>query len=346
MDLDAEARRRGRSLRILVTRLRYLGDVILTTPAVAALKERYPGAEIHYLAEHPFADILEGNPFLSGIIGVERGGRHVLEAVVKLRRAGFVAAIDLFYNPRSALLLYLSGIPVRAGGSRRMRRRLYTDHFSIPAGTRSAAMHHLEAMGIFDVKPRETLPRVYLSAEERAAGRILLQRTLGISEGERAVAVHPGGTWPSKRWAPESFGKLARLVRGMLDARTLVIAGPGEERIAETVRAAAGDSASVLPRSGVRSVASVLASCGAVVANDGGMLHLAVALERPTVGIFGPTEPDIWFPYEGKGPFSVVTQRASCAPCHRHRCETLECLTPIEPEEVLERLKGVLAWKV
>jgi lipopolysaccharide heptosyltransferase II len=344
VDLDAEARRRGTGLKILVTRLRYLGDVILTTPAIAALKERYPGAEIHYLAERPYAEILEGNPCLSGIIGASRGNAHALDTVIKLRKSRFVAAIDLFYNPRSALTLFLSGIPVRAGGSRRLRRRLYTMLFSVPAGTRSAVMHHAEALRIFDVEPRETLPRVYLSVQERAAGRVLLERTLGITEKERAIAVHPGGTWPAKRWLPEAFGRLALLVRERLGAKTVLIAGPGEERIAETTRAAAGEAAEVLPLSGVRSVASVIASCGAAVANDGGILHLAVALGRPTVGVFGPTEPDIWFPYEGKGPFSLVTHRAACAPCHRHRCESLECLASITPEEVFERLEGMLAW--
>ena len=344
MDLDAEARRRGKSLKILVTRLRYLGDVILTTPALAALKKRYPGAEIHYLAERPYADILEGNPSLSGIIGVSRGSRHALGTLAKLRRGGFIAALDLLYNPRSALTLYLSGIPVRAGGSRRLRRRLYTVLSSVPAGTRSAVMHHMEALRVFDVDPEETLPRVYLSARECASGRMLLERTLGIAENERAVAMHPGGTWPAKRWAPEAFGRLARLARERLGAKTLVIAGPGEGHIAEAVCAAAGDAAAALPLSSIRSVASVIAACGAVVANDGGLLHAAVALARPTVGIFGPTEPDIWFPYEGKGPFSLVTHRASCAPCHRHQCDSLKCLASITPDEVFERLEGVLAW--
>ena len=344
MDLDAEARRRGKNLKILVTRLRYLGDVILTTPACAALKQRYPGAEIHYLAERPYADILEGNPSLSGIIGVSRGSCRALETLVTLRRGGFTAAIDLLYNPRSALTLYLSGIPIRAGGSRRVRRRLYTALFSVPAGTRSAVMHHMEALRIFDVEPRETLPRVYLSGEEIASGRSLLERTLGITEGERAIAMHPGGTWPAKRWAPESFGKLARLVRERLGAKTLVIAGAAERGISETVCAVAGDAAAALPISGIRTVASAIAASGAFVANDGGLLHAAVALARPTVGIFGPTEPDIWFPYEGKGPFSLVTRRASCAPCHRHQCESLECLDSITPDEVFRRLEGVLAW--
>jgi lipopolysaccharide heptosyltransferase II len=344
VDLDEVARRRGEKNRILVTRLRYLGDVILTTPALAALKGRYPGSEIHYLAERPYATILEGNPDLAGIIDVARDIRGSLATLGRLRRGGFVAAIDLFYNPRSALLMYLSGIPVRAGGSRRFRRRLYTHRFTVSPGTRSATMHHLEAMRIFDAEPNDSLPRIFLSIGELDAGRNLLERTLGGERGP-TIAMHPGGTWPSKRWGVESFGKLARLARGRVGMGTVVITGPGEDGIANAVRAASGGAARVLPLQSIRSVASVLASSSAVVANDGGILHMAVALARPTVGVFGPTEPDIWFPYEGKGPFAVVTRHEECAPCHMHQCDHMGCLSRIGPEEVLARLEGVLAWK-
>jgi ADP-heptose:LPS heptosyltransferase len=263
-----------------------------------------------------------------------------------IRSRGFLAALDLFYNPRSAMLLYLSGIPVRAGGTRRLRRRLYTHRFAIPAGTRSAVMHHIEAARIFDVEPKGSLPRIYLSTEERSAGRALLERTRAGGGGERKVlAMHPGGTWPAKRWASDSFAKLAVLAREAFGAETILIAGPGEEGIAARAQAASGGAARVLPLQPLRSVAAVLASCDAVVANDGGILHMAVALGRPTVGVFGPTEPDIWFPYEGRGPFALVTRGIECAPCHRHECEEMKCLDGIGPGEVLGRLEEVLAWK-
>jgi len=346
VDLDAEARGRGGRRRVLVTRLRYLGDVILSTPAVEAMKARYPDWEIYYMAERPYAAILEGNPHLAGVIGAGRGVRDAIGTIRKLRSMGFVAALDLFYNPRSAILLYLSGIPVRAGGTRRFRRRLYTHRFAIPAGTRSAVMHHLEAARIFDIEPKDAVPRIYLSPEERSTGRALLDRTWGTGRGARRVlAMHPGGTWPSKRWGSDSFAKLAVLAREALGAETVLIAGPGEEGIAARVQAASGGAARLLPLQPLRSVASVLASCDAVVSNDGGILHMAVALGRPTVGVFGPTEPDIWFPYEGKGPFSLVTHGIECAPCHRHECEEMKCLDGIAPDEVLGRLEEVLAWK-
>jgi lipopolysaccharide heptosyltransferase II len=345
VDLDDEARRRGMKLRILVTRLRYLGDVILTTPAVAALKARYPGAEIHYATERPYADILEGNPDLAGIVRLSRDARRALGEIAEIRSLRCTACIDLFHNPRSAILLSLSGIPVRAGGARGFRRRLYTHLFEVPAETRSATMHHVAAMGIFDAGRSDALPRVYLSRDEIVAGREVLDRILEVpANGRRIVAMHPGGTWQSKRWSPGSFAKLARIVREELGANVVVVTGPGEEGIAESVRAEAGDALRVLPFQPLRTIASVLASCDAVVANDGGLMHLAVAIGRPTVAVFGPTEPDIWFPYEGKGPFALVSRRMDCAPCHLHRCESLECLDGIGPEEVLGRVRDVLAW--
>jgi lipopolysaccharide heptosyltransferase II len=344
VDLDAMPRSPGTEARILVTRLRYLGDVILTTPAVAALKARYPGWEIHYLAERPYASILEGNPDLARVIGVPRGGPAVLGALRDLRRARFSAAIDLFYNPRSALMLYLSGIPVRAGGARRFRRRLYTHLFRVGPATRSAIGHHVEAMGVFDVEPRDSLPRIYLSARELESGRELMDRAGGAAAG-RTIAMHPGGTWPSKRWSAESFAALARLARERLGASTVLVTGPGEEGIVERVRALSEGSARPLPVQSLRAVASIIAASGAVVANDGGILHMAVALGRPTVGVFGPTEPDIWFPYEGRGPYALVSRHEECAPCHLHACARLDCLRLIPPGEVLARLEEVLSWR-
>lgn len=346
VNLDDEARRRGTPLRILVTRLRYLGDVILTTPAVAALKNRYPEAEIHFAAERPYADILEKNPDLDCIIRLSRDARRAIGEIAKIRSLRYTACIDLFYNPRSALLLFLSGIPIRAGGSKRLRGRLYTHRFAITPETRSAVAHHVAAMGIFDVGGRDALPRVYLTGDEIDSGRELLDRTVGRREdGRPIVAIHPGGTWPSKRWPCGSFARLALLAREGMGAHVVAVAGPGEEGIAERVRTEAGGAVRVFPLQPLRKIAAVLASCDAVVANDGGIMHLAVAVGRPTVAVFGPTEPDIWFPYEGKGPFAVVSRRMDCAPCHKHQCASVDCLESIEPEEVLGRLQDMIAGK-
>lgn len=340
MDLDVMARRRGEHPRILVTRLRYLGDVILTTPAVAALKSRYPEARIDYLTEDPYGPVLRGNPHIDEVITT---GGTFFRTVAKLRKRRYTAAIDLFYNPRSAWLLYLTRIPVRLGGSRRWRKRLYTHNFTVPAHIRSAVSHHIHPLRLLGVVERGLLPRVYLDDGELEKGGMLLEKISDRSKG--VVAIHCGGTWEAKRWSPGNFAVLADMISDRMGKSPLLITGPGEEGIAGEVQERSKGDLPALPVMPIRTLASVLQHCDAVVANDGGVMHLSVALGRPTVGVFGPTESDIWFPYEGEGPFAVATLKEECAPCHRHECEDPKCLEGMDPDFVFEKLEDVLSWK-
>ncbi len=329
-------------MKILVTRLRYLGDVILTTPVLAALKSRYPEARIDYLTEEPYGPVLEENPHIDEIVttaGTFPG------TVARIRKRRYTAALDLFYNPRSAWLLFLSRIPVRVGGARRWRRRLYTHTFTVPARVRSAVSHHLFPLRMLGTAEKESLPRVYIGEEERERGRRLLLEKAGRSD--RFVALHSGGTWQAKRWSPARFARLADRIIDESDRTPLLVTGPGEEGIVNEVVALSKsrERPRALPVMPIRSLAACLLHADAVVANDGGVMHLAVALGRPTVGVFGPTEPDIWFPYEGNGPFAVATLREECAPCHRHECDDPKCLDGLDPCMVFEKLEDVLSWR-
>ncbi len=346
MDIESVAAGRDRVPRILVTRLRFLGDVIMSTPVIEALKERYPKAQIYYLAGSKYADILEENPYLEGIIRMNNGTASFIRTVLKLRSMKFSVALDLFYNPATANLLFLSGIPVRIGGRRRWRKWLYTMTWQAPGHVRSAVMHHMYPLRLLDVSRENGMPRVYLSEKEREWGRSYLASfNRGDFARNRVVALHPGGTWQSKRWPPVRFGELARRLTSSSGARVLLLTGPGEETIVREVRAATTADVEVMPTRALRETAAVIGACDAVVSNDGGILHLSVALGVPTVGIFGPTEPDIWFPYEGKGPFELAGGGEDCAPCHRHYCSHVKCLEAVDVDEVEERLSRVTGWR-
>ncbi|MBN1165266.1 MAG: glycosyltransferase family 9 protein [Candidatus Krumholzibacteriota bacterium] len=343
MDLAKVARRKSRPLRILVTRLRFLGDVIISTPVLSALRKRYPEAGIFYLVEREYSPVLQGNPHLQGILELDRGPASFVKMVGRIRKLKFVAALDLFYNPRSANLLFLSGIPVRAGGSRKWRRRLYTDIYHVPPSLKSAVEHHLYSLRLFDCPPAEALPRVYLDREESENGRELIKRTIrDRGEGRPVIALFPGGTWQAKRWPTESFSRLSVMLRDRFDARVLVITGPGEDALVNQVIPPGERDIYALPVLPLRVVASILNNVQAVIANDGGIMHLAVSLRIPTIAIFGPTEPEIWFPYEKGGPFRVLTRNEKCAPCHLHYCEDRGCLAKIQPESVIKILREVM----
>jgi ADP-heptose:LPS heptosyltransferase len=336
--------KKGVTPRILVTRLRYLGDIILTTPVLDSLGNCFPGAEIWYMAEPPHASILYNHPRLSGVIELGRGIAATMSAIKRLRSLRFSAAIDLFYNPRSANILYLSGIPKRIGGGRRWRRHLYTDIFDPGGSIRNAIEHHLSALESLGCKYSSGKTKIYLTDDERDSGRSLVFEAFDGMMPERVAAIHPGGTWPAKRWPVASFADLIGKIEEDLGVRSIIVTGPGEESITRKVISQCRRSPATLPVIPIRSAAAAIAACGALIANDGGVMHAGVALGVPTIGIFGPTETDMWFPYSDSGPYEVITSGAECAPCHLHECEDLRCLKEISAAEISEGLSRMTGW--
>ncbi len=160
--------------RILVTRLQYLGDVILTLPAVRAIKDRFPLAEVDYLSRSAGADVLEGEPSFARVFRVpekQEGLTAQLRMISALRARKYAAAVDWYSNPRSALFVRLSGARLRVGGARRVRRHLYTHPVVAPASVRSAIDHHLYYLRPLGIEAAATRPVLTPTAVERARAR-------------------------------------------------------------------------------------------------------------------------------------------------------------------------------
>ncbi len=334
--------------RILVTRLRFMGDVILTTPIIRQLRKTFPQAHLAYMTEAPYAPLLEHNPHLNEIIAIETRRAERLTAELKrqwrifrdLRRKHFDLVIDLFGNPRSAQLTWATRARWRIGGDFRGRRWLYT--IRVPQdGTRMDAIAYhqrsLQAIGIAAGEPRT---EVFLTDAEKQAGADYLQ-SRGFDLSQPIVALHPGATWPNKRWPVESFAAVAqRLIAEGI--QVFLTCGPGEESIVQHVQEMSGGSAvagDVLP---LRTLASILHHFSGMIANDCGVMHLAVAVGTPTLGIFGPGEPEIWFPYDS--PHRAFWSDIECRPCHQNHCPlgTLECMHRTAPETVAQAMLHLL----
>jgi ADP-heptose:LPS heptosyltransferase len=331
--------------RILVSRLQYLGDVILTLPAVRAIKDRFPGAEIDYLSRAAGADVLEGEPLFSRVFRApekQEGLIAQLRMISSLRARRYAAAVDWFSNPRSALLVRLSGARLRIGGARRGRRHLYTHPLVAPASVRSAIDHHLYYLKPLGIEGRATRPVLNPTAGERARAEEALAACGAGPDGGKRVGIHPGGKWEVKRWPAHSFAVLAKRIADRRGFRVVVLTGPGDEAHRDAVRRELGDGAAYLPTLPIRVTVAVLASLDAVVVNDGGIMHASVAVGTPTVGIFGSSEPDIWFPYETLGPFVPAYEPIECRPCHAHACGHLSCLRRLTPEAVEAQLAGLI----
>ena len=331
--------------RLLVSRLEYLGDVILTLPAVRALKDRYPKAEIDYLARSDGASVLAGEPLFSRVFRAPERGESWLATfrlVREMRARRYAAAVDLYSNPRSALLVWLSGARLRVGGARRVRRLVYTHPTVTPPEIRSAIDHHLYCLKPLGVTARATKPVLTLSEneKERAAER-LGDSGVEVRPGS-AIGLHPGGKWEVKRWPVEYFADLAGRLADEHGLRIVVLIGPGEESYQDALRARLGSRAVYLPALPVRETAAIISVLGGMVVADGGIMHVSVAVGTPTVGLFGSSEPDIWFPYESFGPYAAAIVPVECRPCHVHACDHLSCLRGLSVERVQSDVLRVL----
>jgi heptosyltransferase II len=365
--------------RVLVTRLRYLGDVVMSTVVLAALRDGDPGLELGYLCEETHAPALAGHPALArvhalrvvrrgsdararadGPVAGAAGGvpRGAVGLVGELQRARYDAAIDLFFNPRSAWLLALAGIPERLAGPARNRGWLYTrqtDSAAVrardgwdqvaPGGlgehlARLAPLTHVET-GLdfatwFVTRGQLAFPR--LGARDGAAARAAASlRAAGVRRDGAPLVLAPGATWASKRWPAAHWRALGAALATEWPGPVVALSPPGGDAalaaLAEVLPAAGG---AVLPVLTLPAALDVLAAAGGLVTVDGGVMHAAVGLGVPTLALFGPTDPRLWFPYEGAGPFRVLATGPSCHPCDRHDCDAFVCLPDLSPAAVRE----------
>ncbi len=350
--------------RILLTRLRYLGDVVMTTPMLTVLRAGDPEVQLGYLCEAAHGAALQGHPWLKNLhlLGAGRTGadaRARVQAVPtgsgrargtwglirELRAAHYDLVVDLFFNPRSAWLLRLSGIGQRIGGATSLRRHLYT-HTALAADGRARAprLAQVAPGGLGDHLARlaplthaETgLDFLSWLVENFSPGQ--LKPELGKDDqagGTPYLLLAPGATWPAKEWPRSHWQELVgRLVaESGLPVRVLV--PPGREETWGALGAGYERAeVEVLPRLPLVAVKRVLSAARTVVSVDGGVMHMAVGLGVPTVGLFGPTDPATWFPYEEMGPYRVLAQAPPCFPCDRHECDEFICLPELPADRV------------
>jgi predicted lipopolysaccharide heptosyltransferase III len=326
---------------ILVTRLRFMGDVILTTPLLASLRTAYPNASITYCAETPFTDLLKNHPWIDNIVELDRKDpKSTLRLYKNILTKKYDIAIDLFGNPRSALLTWLSGAKIRIGGNFRGRRHFYTHPIKNDGLPKTAINFHLSYLGPLGLAKTHQNPLIVVSEKDNKWAQNYLS-SKGFDLSQQIIGIHPGATWPAKKWFADRFAQLANALHSM-GYQVLYTIGPGEDSLLKSIR----DKNSfkpikpdVLPLS---QLAALLQNLSVYISNDCGPLHLAPAVGTKTVGIFGPGEPEIWFPYDRKLGHRLVFHEIDCSRCHRDLCDKMDCMKAISVDYVLEQIEDSL----
>jgi ADP-heptose:LPS heptosyltransferase len=302
-----------RPRRVLVLRLRGLGDVVLSSGVVEALGRAYPEAAIDFLSGAPSRALREADPRLDGVFlrddrASEREGRvqsgSRADAVRWIRRRRPDLVVDLFSNPVTALFTALSGARWRIGLSKRLRALAYNVRVPRFRGApeddhRYAGDVQLDFLRDAGIRwEGDARARVFLEPDDREfADRAL--RDLGYRSGAPFGAVLPGGSWASKRWRPGGFAEVGAVLARELGQPTLVVWGPPERDDAVTIAAALGADGRLAPPSTLRRMAALLGRPALLVATDCLGRHFAIVQDVPTVGIFGSTDPSDWTPRDG-----------------------------------------------
>jgi heptosyltransferase-3 len=345
--------------RLLVIRLRSIGDIILLTPTLRLLKEWRPDLRTSVLVESRFRELLVGNRAVEEILTPGEGaGWHKLasrpEAIRRLRKRAFSVCINLHGGPTSGLLTRWSGARWRVGFGHFRGWRLY--HISIPNARTildQPSLHtaeHQAAVFFYLGLPRQEIPRAELfSGPEQAAWWDAQRQSLGIAAGKPYAVVHPTALYKTKEWPPERYAQIGQYLETQVGLTPVYSCGPGESPVLDAVEKASGTAIRRLEGASLGQFAAALACARLFVGNDSGPAHMATALARPVVVIFGSSSSSIWGPWprQSPGPSARVVQNPfDCNPCPGDRCyrfEKPECILSVTFDQVKDAVEAVLA---
>jgi heptosyltransferase II len=333
--------------RLVVRAPNWLGDIVMAMPAIAAVRAAHPSAHLAIAAPAPFADVCAAIPGVDGVVPLPGSGiRAIATHAAALRAGGFDLAILFTNSFATALAASRAGIAERWGYRRDWRGRLLTRAVPARPGRKGAAAtpagpHHsayyLRLTSSLGMPPVDAPPalRVPAAAHDRAAA---LLAEAGVPADAIVVGFAPGAAYGSaKRWPPERVaGAIASVVaRG---GRALLVGAAADREISQAIQAALAPAvrASVLDLVGATDTATlmgILARCRVVVANDSGAMHVASAVGRPVVAIFGPTDERATAPL---GPHTLVRHDVFCRPCLLRACPIdHRCLRRVEAADVV-----------
>ena len=327
--------------KVLIRGTNWIGDVVMTFPAIASVRETLPQARISVLVKPWVADLVRMHPAVDEVLLYERPGRHdgpggILRLARELRARRFDAAILLQNAIEAAVIARLAGIPIRAGYSTDARGLLLTHPVRIEPRIKTVhqSLYYvgmLTALGF--TPPRSALSLAPTEAQRCAAEQHLAR--LGIAGRRPLVGMAPGAAYgPAKRWFADRFAAVADRLADRFACPVLLFGSGGDRPSTEAVQAAAKTPlVDIAGRTNLSDAIALIACCDLFVTNDSGLMHVAGALGVPTVAIFGSTNPQTTYPL---GERTVLVRRpVDCSPCLKKVCPTdFRCMDLVSADEV------------
>jgi len=327
---------------ILIRATNWIGDAVMTLPAVGTVRNSFPEAKISVLAKPWVAEIYRLSPAVDEIIlfqspGVHAGMRGKIKLARELRGMKFDMAILLQNAIEAAIIALLAGIPIRAGYNSDGRGLLLTHSVQRTKAIRKLHQtgYYLEMVKSLGFQSDET--NVLLKpgvGYDELAEKIL--DDLDIDMKEILVGIAPGATYgPAKRWFPERFAAVSDRIIDNHSARVIILGSSDDRETADRVQQYAGHRlVNLAGKTNLKETIALIGKCKLFISNDSGLMHVAGALNIPTVAIFGSTNPVTTSPAGNNS--VVIYKSASCSPCLKKRCPTddFRCMDAIGVDDV------------
>lgn len=347
-----EARLRShRPNRILIVRLDRLGDVILSTPVLQALRQAFPQAHLAMMVRPACREVLEGNPYLDEIFLYDKEESHqsawgTIRFAFALRRKPFDTALVLHPSNRSHWIVFLAGIACRIGYNKKqswlLTHRIAHDK---QEGLLHESRYTLNMLRIFGIQPENLKPQMSVHPDAFKRVQEILSE-FSIAGTDKLVAIHPSASCISKRWMPDRFAAVADQLVQQRGVRICLVAGKEDARFADAVAGAMKEPAANLAgKLTISELAALMKRSQLLISNDSGPVHVAAAVGTPVIDIFGRNQaglsPARWAPV-GSG-HQILHKEVGCVTCLAHKCDIrFLCLSSITVGEVYDAAISVL----
>jgi len=345
-----------------------IGDVLFTTPVIRAIKDSYPDAFLGYWCNERVAGVLKSNPKINLIFSLSRGdikkiyNRSRFEGICKslgllrrIKKERFDICIDLSLEHHYSFIAKLLGIRKRVGFNYKKRGRFLTHKIDLDGySSKHVVEYYLDLLNIIGIKPKTTDLDLYVNDADKIKAKNLL-KYYGVTSEDLIIGIAPGagGSWGKdaslKHWPAIKFAQLANRICEDLKAKILILGDESERAIADIiVNIMQHKAIDLVGKTTLEELAAVISNLKILITNDGGPLHMAVALGVKTVSIFGPVSEVVYGPYPQDNTRHIVLKNnLDCRPCYRdfrlEPCQiNRECLEAIGVEQVFDGVRKLV----
>lgn len=324
--------------KILCIKPRGIGDIILSTIILENLKSFFPKAEIHYLTEKFAKPAVEHNPLVEKVHTMEKG-ESPFSVALRLRKEKFNLILDLWSNPRTALITFLIHSKYRVGFSYKGRKYAYNIPATSSRGEVHSAEHNLELLKILEIPVISKNIFYSTSSDDKLfADKFFIHNKL---ENKFVIGIVPAGGWASKRCDPKKWIEICKSINEKFNITFLILWGPEDHADAIAIHNGLNGKSVIPLQTWFNQMSALIEKCNLIIANDSGPMHVAAALKIPTIGIFGPTDPQKHGPYSKNSTF-VIKEDLDCIICNHLECPIQhQCMRELPVNKVLESLINI-----